>query len=207
MTNLKWYRVGAGVCASVLVTMLLASAGTASPKRAQQAPVITSVEPTSGAVGTVVIISGSDLLDPTISFNKVVAPTPATPEFTNSATRITALVPPGATTGPITVTTSGGSVTTSSNFVVTASPPKPTTKPVISRFSPTTGKPGTMITITGSNFANLTAVKFGGIKAKTVKAISKQRLSAKVPVGARSGRIAVSTVLGTAMSTEPFAVK
>jgi len=207
MTNLTWNRVGASVFASVLVAMLLASAGAGSPKRAHLAPVITSVKPTSGAVGTVVIISGSDLLEPTIAFNKVMAPTPATPEFTNSATRITALVPPGATTGPITVTTSGGSVTTNSNFVVTPSPPRPTTKPVISRISPTTGKPGTTITITGSNFANLTSVKFGGIKAKMVKALSKQRLSARVPVGAKSGKVAVSTVLGTALSTEPFAVK
>jgi hypothetical protein len=79
-------------------------------------PVITSFAPTSGPVGTSVTISGSDFSGATeVRFNSVSA------SFTlTSDTAIQATVPPGAATGPLSVTTSAGTTTSTSNFTVKA---------------------------------------------------------------------------------------
>jgi hypothetical protein len=78
-------------------------------------PVITGLNPTSGPVGTAVVISGSNLTGVTgISFNGTAATF-----TTNSATAVTATVPAGATTGAVTVTTAGG---TSNGLSFTVTP-------------------------------------------------------------------------------------
>jgi hypothetical protein len=80
-----------------------------------KAPKITGFSPSSGAVGTVVTISGTNLGKATsLTFNGVAATI-----TTDSASTITAAVPAGATTGPIAVTTAGGTGTSGTNFTVT----------------------------------------------------------------------------------------
>jgi len=82
------------------------------------APTITSFTPTSGQVGTSVVISGSGFIGTTVvRFNGITS----TNVVVNSATQITATVPTGATTGLISVTTPGGTVATTTNFTVTPS--------------------------------------------------------------------------------------
>lgn len=78
-------------------------------------PSISSFSPTSGAVGTSVTISGANFTGATaVKFNGTSA------SYTvNSASQITATVPSGATSGPISVTTPSGSATSSSSFTVT----------------------------------------------------------------------------------------
>ncbi len=79
------------------------------------APTLTSFSPGSGAVGSSVTINGTGF---TTAANVLFNGTNAT--FTvNSSTKITATVPTGATTGPISVITGGGIVTSSSSFTVT----------------------------------------------------------------------------------------
>jgi uncharacterized repeat protein (TIGR03803 family) len=70
--------------------------------------------PTSGKVGTAVVILGNNLTGTTaVSFNGVAA------TFTIvSATEITATVPAGATTGRVTVAATGGTLTSNVNFRV-----------------------------------------------------------------------------------------
>lgn len=81
------------------------------------APSITSFTPTSGPVGTSVVILGSDFLGSVqVKFNGVTA----TNVVVNSATQITAMVPLGATSGPITITTPGGTVASTTDFLVAA---------------------------------------------------------------------------------------
>ncbi|HSA62360.1 MAG TPA: hypothetical protein VLE03_08995, partial [Nitrospiraceae bacterium] len=77
-------------------------------------PAITSFTPTSGSSGTVVTISGENLGGVTgVSFNGVAA------SFTvNSGTQITANVPSGATSGPISASNSVGIGSSSGNFTI-----------------------------------------------------------------------------------------
>ncbi|SHM46600.1 Por secretion system C-terminal sorting domain-containing protein [Chitinophaga jiangningensis] len=56
--------------------------------------------------------------------------------------------------------------------------------PKISAFTPTTAKPGTTVTITGNNFRNIMAVKFGGVKATSWNVISDTKITAVVGTGA-----------------------
>src|SRR5207244_815869 len=97
-------------------------------------PTITSFTPSSGPVGTVVTISGSNLTGTTrVAFNGTAATT-----FTvDSATQIQATVPSGASSGPISVTTPAGTAVSASNFTVTA-------PPTITSFSPSSGPVGTV---------------------------------------------------------------
>ncbi len=81
-----------------------------------QAPTITSFSPASGAVGTLVTINGSNLGTPTaFSIGGVTALV-----VNNTGTVLTGFVMPGAITGAVSLTTSGGTATASGNFTVTA---------------------------------------------------------------------------------------
>jgi len=77
-------------------------------------PPFVETAPTSGSVGTIVIILGNKLTGTTsVTFNG----TPAS--FTvASKSEITATVPTGATTGPVQVTTPSGTLTSNVNFQV-----------------------------------------------------------------------------------------
>jgi uncharacterized repeat protein (TIGR03803 family) len=70
--------------------------------------------PQSGAPGTKVLIWGSNLLSSSVRFNGI----PATVVSNSGPNYIWATVPPGASTGPIAVTTPGGSMATKESFVV-----------------------------------------------------------------------------------------
>ena len=113
---------------------------------------ITSFNPTSGVIGTSVVITGVGFTGANaVRFNGTMA------TFTvNSDTQITAIVPAGATTGPISVTKPGNNTATSStNFTVTPSP-----VPTLASFNPTSGLVGTSVTIIGTGFTGASAVTF-----------------------------------------------
>lgn len=68
-----------------------------------------------GGAGTAVVITGTNLTGTSaVRFNG----TPATSFTVNSATQVTATVPAGVSTGPISLTTPGGRPTSATNFVV-----------------------------------------------------------------------------------------
>ena len=77
-------------------------------------PGITNVSPTSGSVGTSVVIKGTNFAGASVVwFNGTNA------AFTlNSGNQITATVPTGATTGPVSVIAPGGLATSAGNFTV-----------------------------------------------------------------------------------------
>lgn len=159
-------------------------------------PAIASFSPTSGPVGTSVVITGSGFSGTTtVQFNGQSA------QFTvNSNSQVTATVPQNATTGPITVVTPSGPATSSSNFTVTAS-----VAPTIRSFSPTEGCPGLSVTIDGTNLSGATTVRFNGIQA-TFTIESSSRISAVVPIGATTGPVSVGSPNGTATSQSNFIV-
>ncbi len=77
--------------------------------------------------------------------------------------------------------------------------------PVITRFSPASGKVASKVTITGKNFVGTTKVAFNG-KSATFTVKSTTSLVATVPSGATSGHISVTNAGGTATSTASFTV-
>lgn len=78
-------------------------------------PVVSYIMPGSAAANSSVIIAGQHLLGVTeVSFNGV----PAATVTSEGPNYVEAVVPPGATSGPVTVTTPNGSVTSKFNFTV-----------------------------------------------------------------------------------------
>ncbi len=70
--------------------------------------------PKSGAVGTKVLIWGSNLLSASVTFNGI----PASSVTVSGPNYVWATVPAGASSGPITVTTPGGTNSTKGSFTV-----------------------------------------------------------------------------------------
>jgi hypothetical protein len=82
----------------------------------------------------------------------------------------------------------------------------PAVAPTVSTFSPTSGGVGTSVTINGTGFGNVTAVRFHGTSASfTVN--SGIKITATVPAGATTGTISVTTAsAGTGTSAGTFTV-
>lgn len=77
--------------------------------------------------------------------------------------------------------------------------------PVVSTFSPSSGAAGAGVTISGSNFVGVSAVRFNGVSASfTVN--SSGQITATVPAGAATGLITVVNGYGTGTSASPFTV-
>src|SRR5579871_2040029 len=100
-SNLGMYEAG---------TIFVLDAGLPPPK-----PQLGVINPSAAAVGQRILLWGRNLLGATaVSFNG----TPAANFGVPSNQGIWVAVPPGATTGPVTVTTPNGSFTTSDSFTV-----------------------------------------------------------------------------------------
>lgn len=77
--------------------------------------------------------------------------------------------------------------------------------PVLSSFSPGSGKTGASVVLTGGNFAGVTAVRFNGVIAEfTVKSFGE--ITAIVPPGATTGRITVVNNYGSVESSTDFTI-
>jgi virginiamycin B lyase len=77
--------------------------------------------------------------------------------------------------------------------------------PEITGFTPATGAVGTKVTITGVNLSKASRVAFGGTTAAIVSNTST-KIVVRVPVGAVTGPVTVTTSIGTATSPGTFAV-
>jgi hypothetical protein len=177
---------GATTGSVVVTTPLGASAGLTFTVTIP-APVITSLSPTSGLVGTVVTITGTGFTGATgVTFNGTAATT-----FTViSATSITVTVPVGATTGGVRVLSPNGN---SNTVTFTVIPPAP----VITLLNPTSAPVGSIVTITGTNFTGATTVSFNGTNAATFNVVNSTTITVTVPVGATTGNVTVTTAGGT----------
>ena len=160
-------------------------------------PVVTDFFPALGAVGDAVVIHGLNFLGGTtvVKFNGVTAAYSAL-----AANSIQAFVPVGATTGPISVTTSTGSGTSVTNFITGAGP-------LITSFAPVAGSVGDSILIGGLNLsAGGLVVKFNGVTDATAVATAPGQVVASVPNGATTGPISVTTTAGSTTTTSNFFV-
>jgi hypothetical protein len=192
------------LAALVVLSLLIVSPGLASTKRAAAAPTISGFTPKSGVPGTLVTITGAGLTGASVQFNGV----QATEVLNQSDTSIRVRVPTETTTGPVIVITPEGTAQTSISFTITSTAPSNVPKaahpkPLISSFSPTHGKAGVHVTLTGKHFAGATWVKFAGVKA-TFRVPSATKIIATVPKGAHSGKISVHTTAGLGITGRAF---
>jgi hypothetical protein len=174
---------------------LTSSAGSASASErftvTTPAPTITSFSPASGAAGTVITVTGTNLTGASsVSIGGVAATFTVNRDGTVSIT-----VPSGASTGVISITTPGGTVT-SGRTTFTVLPPAPT----IISFSPTSAAPGATISIMGANFTGANSVTVGGVAASSFTIVSPTTITFVIPNGAQSGVISITTPGGTATS-------
>ena len=139
---------------------------------------VDDITPNVAPIGASVVIRGTGFTDASeVKFNT----TPATNFTVNSGTQITATVPVGTTSGPITVTSPAGTNVSSTSFFV---------KPTITSFTPTSGRTGTSVTITGTGLSEVSWVQFNGTNANFTSDSSTQ-ITATVPNGATTGPITV----------------
>ena len=149
------------------------------------APTISSFTPTSAVASATVTITGTGFTGATaVSFGG----TAASSFNVVNATSIQAVVGTG-TSGDISVITPAGTAT-KAGFVFVV-------PPTITQFTPTSAKIGETVTILGTNFTNASAVKFGGVNARTFTVQNDNLITASLANGA-SGNLQVVTPNGTA---------
>ncbi|WP_331735662.1 IPT/TIG domain-containing protein [Streptomyces sp. NBC_00057] len=161
------------------------------------APVLSSVAPAQGplAGGNTVTLSGTGFTGTTsVHFGANAASS-----FTVvSATQLTAVVPTTGSPGPVavTVTTPGGTSTQAVFYYYLAAP-------VLSDVTPGAGQVagGNSVTLTGANFLQATAVRFGATAAATYTIVSATEIAALAPPGvAGTVPVTVTTPGGTSNS-------
>lgn len=161
-------------------------------------PFISDFSQTTGIEGETIVITGKNF-SATASENVVMFNGTAATVSAATTSQLEVIIPAGATKGKITVTVNGKTATSAKDFAIAT--------PAIIGFTPITGAIGSSVTINGtfSSTASENVVTFNGVAAIVASATSTQ-LVVSVPVGATTGKIAV-TVRGKIInSLEDFVV-
>ncbi|WP_345156391.1 choice-of-anchor D domain-containing protein, partial [Pontibacter saemangeumensis] len=193
-------KVPAGATTGPLTVTTLGGTATFDFTVLYKEPTIVSVNPDAAYELEIITITGTYLGSVTVvNFNGIDAAFEVDPE--SDGTIIYAEVPLGATSGPLTITTSGGTVT----FDFTVLKPVPAGLTI----DPTSGKEGSIVIISGANLADATSVVFSGDVEAVFAPITNDdgtvSLQATVPVGAQTGAITVANANGTG-TTPTFTV-
>ena len=91
----------------------------------------------------------------------------------------------------------------SAYYIKKVATPPPVIKPAITSFTASAGIGG-LVTITGTNLAGATAVGFNGKNATQIISNTATSISVRVPVGATTGKLSVTTSNGTVLSSTNF---
>jgi hypothetical protein len=188
--------VAGGTNVTVTVTTDVGAATSTTKFNVIEAPSVDTFSPASGLANAMVTINGSGFTGTGKTAGDFVEFNGIQTTFTvNSDSKITAKVPVGASTGPISVKNAAGTDASASDFVV------PTAAPTIASFSPTSGLAShTPVAITGTDLAGATKVTFNGKAATLVTSDTATEIDVIVPAGATSGAIVVTTAKGTGSS-------
>jgi uncharacterized repeat protein (TIGR03803 family) len=150
--------------------------------------------PAARQVGHTVEILGQGFTGTSaVSFNG----TPAAAFNVLTDTYLTAIVPSGATSGPIKVTTPSGALTSNKQFLV---------KPQITSFSPASGPVGTSVVVTGVSLSQTSKITFNSVVATSFTVNSDAQVTVTVPTGAASSKIGVTTTGAPTYSQTAFTV-
>ena len=162
-------------------------------------PSVTSVSPTSGpgSGGTVVTVTGTNLVDVTaVDFGAV----PATYAANAAGTSLVAIspIPTEAGAVDVTVTNPVGTSATSAGDVFTYTTAAPLN---VSSVSPTSGPiaGGTVVTLSGTDFANVHSVRFGNQTA-SFHLNANGTITTEAPKSSAPGRITVTVSTSAATS-------
>ncbi|MCE9628272.1 MAG: T9SS type A sorting domain-containing protein [Candidatus Eisenbacteria bacterium] len=152
-----------------------------------------SFSPVGGRPGTAVSVFGAHLdLVTEVRFNGV-------PSIVQNATYgvFNTVVPPGATTGRIQVTSSRGIVTSTTDFFVGEDP-------VLTSLEPDSARAGEVIALRGSHLLGTRRVLLGGVVVGTFSVSSDSLILITVDALSRSGRVTVETPVATVISGFDF---
>ncbi len=184
---------------SLVLLMLLV---TALPVYAvDTTPTISSFSPTAGRADANVVIAGTYFTAASVvRFNGTLV----TERTVNSATKITATVPPETTSGKLTITTTYGTATSTDAFYIA---------PTIILFAPTKFVGGEIITITGKELSSavkvmLTPSPGTGTMLCDFTVVNDTTITAVAPnvYGENTGTLSVQTLGGTATGSAQFTV-
>ena len=193
---LSWSRtqiqvaVPAGVSPGALQVQVQTNGGVSNTKDFDvlAAPTMSSMSPTSGATGTTITINGGNFRSPQGAGCVYVGNHKCTGYTSWSNTQIKVNVPSAASTvEAVKVVTTGGNSNTK-NFKVT---------PHISAYSPTSGKPGQIVTIAGTGFSyhqGSSYCYFGSRKTTACSSWTNTKFKVKVPSGV-SGAVKLKVVI------------
>ena len=197
------------LCLSALLALALIATGSAGAVtiqtwqggKAAVPQVVTASSP--NCPGTVVFITGSGFVNDGGIVSVTIGGVPASEIVVGSDQYLYARVGPGATSGPIIVTTKAGTARATPDAIVVPcqSSGTATSKPAVASVKPVKAKGGKKIRLIGSGFVGATSVTVGGIKA--AYAIPSDNLMyVIVPKDAKTGQdpIEIKNTLGTAKS-------
>lgn len=165
-------------------------------------PILSSCTPGSGNVagGNTITLTGLYFTGTT----KVLFGNVSASSYTSSSnhTLLTVVTPPMPSVGKysMTVQTSTGSVTTATTFFEFAA------TPILSNVSPSVGNSlgGDLVTLTGSDFINVTSIQFGETTITSFSYLSSTSVQFTTPVGTGTKAISVVTPQGTTTTTKTF---
>ncbi len=181
---------------SAVPVTVTAPEGTSAPSQLNiyvPAAEITGLTPGSGPVGALITITGQYFTyTNAVTFDGL----PASFTFISDS-RVTAVVPAGASTGRVGISNCFGIGYSANPFTVA-------TPPTLSQATPAAANPGATVSLSGSGLSAITRATFNGVAAASFTAINDSTLTAAVPYGAGSGPITVTGPAGAA--SIPFTV-
>ena len=164
-------------------------------------PGVLSLNPTNGAAGTSVVISGYGFTKASgVTFGSVAASS-----FTvDSDNQITAVSPAGSGTVDVKVTNPGfTSLITAGDKFTYNSPPAP---PTISGINPASGSAagGTIVTINGTGFTGATGVSFGSTATSAFKIDSDTQITVTSPASTSTGTVSLTVTTPNGSASAQF---
>ena len=176
---------------------------------------ITSFTPTEGVVGTEVSITGAhfgtDKSQIIVSFDNVEATSSELKSVSDTEIKVAVPAELGTQTGSVKIKVIKGTlvITSTGEFTILA-----TGAHTVTSFTPTFGKAGTEVTITGTQFGtdkSKITVSFGSVKAKAddIKSVSNTEIKVVVPAAATTvGALKITVQLDNkaAISKDDFSI-